>query len=199
MRATRCSRVRVTCTFSRWSTPSRATDLPEALNRVRAYVKGLGMQISFPVEVRFVAPDDIPLSTASGRETAYIAIHVFRGTPFNEYFRGVERIMDDYGGRPHWGKLHFQSAATLAPKYPRWDEAQKVRRRMDPTANVHHAADRARSRTGRLNELRLLYVASVAAIAQPSPSAGSSTARWKRQPVSGSQASQAYHRSSIAA
>jgi L-gulonolactone oxidase len=107
-------------------------DLPEALNRVRAHVRSLGMQISFPVEVRFVAPDDIALSTASGRETAYVAIHVFRGTPFNEYFRGVERIMDDYGGRPHWGKLHFQSAATLATKYPRWDEAQQVRRRMDP-------------------------------------------------------------------
>jgi FAD-linked oxidoreductase len=118
-------------------------DLPEALNRVRAHVKSLDRQISFPVEVRFVAPDDIPLSTASGRETAYIAIHVFRGTPFNEYFRGVERIMDDYGGRPHWGKLHFQNAATLAPKYPRWDEAQVVRQRMDPqgtftTAAVEH-------------------------------------------------------------
>jgi L-gulonolactone oxidase len=106
--------------------------LPEALNRVRAHVKNLGMQISFPVEVRFVAPDDIPLSTASGRETAYIAVHAFRGTPYSDYFRGVERIMDDYEGRPHWGKLHFQSAATLAPRYPRWDEAQRVRARMDP-------------------------------------------------------------------
>ena len=27
--------------------------------------------------------------------------------------------MDDYGGRPHWGKLHFQTAATLADRYPR--------------------------------------------------------------------------------
>ncbi len=106
--------------------------LPEALNRVRAHVKSLGTQISFPVEVRFVAPDDIPLSTASGRETAYIAVHAFRGTPYSDYFRGVERIMDDYDGRPHWGKLHFQSAETLAPRYPRWDEAQGVRARMDP-------------------------------------------------------------------
>jgi L-gulonolactone oxidase len=91
------------------------------------------MQISFPVEVRFVAGDDIPLSTASGRDTAYIAVHVYQGTPFERYFQGVERIMDDYGGRPHWGKLHFQTAETLAPRYPRWDEFQQVRRRMDPT------------------------------------------------------------------
>jgi L-gulonolactone oxidase len=106
--------------------------LPEALQRVRQHVASLGMQISFPVEVRFVAGDDIPLSTASGRETAYIAVHVFKGTPFNPYFRGVERIMDDYDGRPHWGKLHFQDASTLAPRYPGWDAAQRVRSRMDP-------------------------------------------------------------------
>ncbi len=123
--------------------------LPEALNRVRAHVAGLGMQISFPVEVRFVAADDIPLSTASDRETAYIAVHVFRGTPHVEYFRGVERIMDDYDGRPHWGKLHFQSAETLAPRYPRWEEAQAVRTRMDPTGTfstpaIEHVLGRVR-------------------------------------------------------
>jgi L-gulonolactone oxidase len=106
--------------------------LPEALNRVRDWVSGLGMQISFPVEVRFVAGDDIPLSTASGRSTAYVAVHMVRGSPFERYFRGVETIMDDYDGRPHWGKLHFQTADTLATRYPRWDEAQAVRTRLDP-------------------------------------------------------------------
>ena len=69
-----------------------------------------------------MAADDIPLSTAHGRETAYIAVHVYQGTAYDQYFQGVEHIMDDYGGRPHWGKLHYQSAATLAPRYPRWDD-----------------------------------------------------------------------------
>jgi FAD/FMN-containing dehydrogenase len=40
--------------------------------------------------------------------------------------------MDGYGGRPHWGKRHFQTAATLAPRYPRWSEFQELRRRLDP-------------------------------------------------------------------
>jgi L-gulono-1,4-lactone dehydrogenase len=106
--------------------------LPEALNRVRKLVDEIGMRISFPVEVRVVAPDDIPLSTAHGRETGYIAVHVYRGTPYDAYFTGVERIMDSYGGRPHWGKLHFQRAETLAPRYPRWDDFQRVRARLDP-------------------------------------------------------------------
>jgi L-gulonolactone oxidase len=106
--------------------------IPEALNRVRSFVDELGLQLSFPVEVRVVAPDDIPLSTASGRATGYIAVHVYKGTPYDAYFQGVERIMDTYGGRPHWGKMHFQRAETLAERYPRWDEFQSVRRRLDP-------------------------------------------------------------------
>jgi L-gulonolactone oxidase len=106
--------------------------LPEALNRVRRLFDEAGLRIPFPVEVRVTAPDDIPLSTAYGRDTGYIAVHVYRGTPYDAYFTGVERIMDGYGGRPHWGKLHFQSAETLAPRYPRWDDFQRVRARLDP-------------------------------------------------------------------
>ena len=106
--------------------------IPEALNRVRALVERLNVPISFPVEVRVVAPDDIPLSTAYGRATGYIAVHVYRGTPYDQYFQGVEAIMNDYEGRPHWGKMHFQSAATLAPRYPEWDTFQAVRNTLDP-------------------------------------------------------------------
>ena len=106
--------------------------VPEALNRVRRLVDEAGIQLSFPVEVRVVAPDDIPLSTASGRASGYIAVHVYQGTPYDAYFQGVERIMDSYGGRPHWGKMHFQRAETLAERYPGWEIFQAVRRRMDP-------------------------------------------------------------------
>jgi L-gulonolactone oxidase len=106
--------------------------LPEALNRVRRLVEELGVQLSFPVEVRVTAADDIPLSTASGRDTGYIAVHVYQGTSYDAYFSGVERIMDSYDGRPHWGKLHFQRSETLAPRYPRWDEFQAVRAKLDP-------------------------------------------------------------------
>jgi L-gulonolactone oxidase len=106
--------------------------IPEALNRVRRLVDEAGIQLSFPVEVRVVAPDDIPLSTAHGRATGYIAVHVYQGTPYDAYFQGVERIMDSYDGRPHWGKMHFQGAETLAERYPRWDDFQAVRRRLDP-------------------------------------------------------------------
>lgn len=106
--------------------------LGEALDRVRRLVDRLGIQLSFPVEVRVAAADDVPLSTASGRDTGYVAVHTYRGTSHDPYFAGVEAIMDDYGGRPHWGKLHWQTAATLAPRYPEWDRFLAVRDRLDP-------------------------------------------------------------------
>ena len=104
----------------------------EAFGRVRKYVEDSGIMLSFPIEVRFTAADDIPLSTASGRASCYIAVHVYEGTHYQAYFEAVEDIMDDYGGRPHWGKLHFQTAETLAPRYPQWEGFQAARKRMDP-------------------------------------------------------------------
>jgi L-gulonolactone oxidase len=104
----------------------------EAFNRVRGFLKETGLIPIFPVEVRFTAADDITLSTASSRATCYIAVHVFEGMQYQQYFESVESIMNDYNGRPHWGKLHFQTAETLAPRYPEWDLFQDVRARLDP-------------------------------------------------------------------
>jgi L-gulono-1,4-lactone dehydrogenase len=104
----------------------------EALERVLALIERRRLQVGFPIELRVVAGDDALLSTAYDRDTAYIAVHQYRGMEFETYFRAVEAIMDEYGGRPHWGKRHYQSAATLAPRYPEWERFQEVRRRLDP-------------------------------------------------------------------
>jgi L-gulonolactone oxidase len=104
----------------------------EAICRLVDLVERRRLPVSMPYEVRFTRGDDAYLSTAAGRDTCYIAVHQYRGMDFDAYFRGVERIMDDYDGRPHWGKRHFQTAATLAPRYPDWDAFQSVRQRLDP-------------------------------------------------------------------
>ena len=104
----------------------------EALERVLALVERRQIKVGFPIEVRVVAPDDALLSTAQGRPTGYIAVHQFRGMEFESYFRGVEAIMDEYEGRPHWGKRHYQSAGTLRPRYPGFDRFVAVRDRLDP-------------------------------------------------------------------
>lgn len=111
----------------------------EALTAVRRFIDTSGLHISFPIEVRFTAGDDIPLSTAFGEERCYVAVHVYRGMPYEQYFRAVEAIMDGHGGRPHWGKMHFQTTATLAPRYPEWDRFQALRSRLDPDGRFANA------------------------------------------------------------
>jgi L-gulonolactone oxidase len=114
-------------------------ELGKTLLRVRDLIEGEGLRVNFPIELRVAAADDIPLSTAHGRETGYLAVHLSSGTPFDSYFRGVEAIMDDVGGRPHWGKMHYQTAATLAPRYPEWTRFQSVRARLDPDGRFRNA------------------------------------------------------------
>jgi FAD-linked oxidoreductase len=107
-------------------------NVPEAVRRVLAMVQRERLAVPFPIEVRSVAPDDAFLSTASGRETGFVAVHMFEGMAFETYFRAVEAIMDELDGRPHWGKRHFQTAQTLRGRYPDWDRFQAVRARLDP-------------------------------------------------------------------
>ena len=104
----------------------------EAVRAVLAVAERADLAVPFPIEVRFVAPDDALLSPAGGRETCYIAVHMYRGMEWAPYFRAVEDAMNGFEGRPHWGKRHFQTAATLAPRYPEWERFQAVRRRLDP-------------------------------------------------------------------
>ncbi|MFE6842973.1 D-arabinono-1,4-lactone oxidase [Streptomyces sp. NPDC057686] len=104
----------------------------EALRELRTTVDRSGLRISFPVEVRTAPADDIALSTASGRETAYIAVHMYKGTPYQAYFTAAERIFTAHGGRPHWGKVHTRDAEYFSRVYPRFGEFTALRDRLDP-------------------------------------------------------------------
>ncbi|OKI47190.1 D-arabinono-1,4-lactone oxidase [Micromonospora sp. CB01531] len=106
--------------------------LPAALDALRRIVDNLPFKVLFPVEVRFTAADDIWLSHGYGRDSAYLAIHQYVGMPFEPYFRAFEEVAAELGGRPHWGKLHYRDAASLAPAYPRFADFLAVRDRLDP-------------------------------------------------------------------
>ena len=105
----------------------------EAVERVMRLIEDRRLPILFPLEVRFAAGDDAFLSTAHRRDTCYLAVHQFARMEFETFFRAVEAIMEAFEGRPHWGKRHYQSAATLRDRYPDWDRFQAVRARLDPT------------------------------------------------------------------
>lgn len=106
--------------------------LGEVIERVRKGIDKMSRPPLFPVEIRASAADDIPLSTGFGRDSGWVAIHQYPRMEYEPYFRMVEGIMDDYGGRPHWGKMHFQTAETLAPRYPEWDAFARARVELDP-------------------------------------------------------------------
>lgn len=104
----------------------------EVLAELRALVPRLAAPVAFPVEVRLAAADDIWLSTAYQRDSAYIAIHQFVGMPYREYFAAFSAIAGTVGGRPHWGKLHQLDATTLRERYPRFDDFLALRTQIDP-------------------------------------------------------------------
>lgn len=106
--------------------------LVETLRELKTMVERSNLRISFPVEVRTAPADDITLSTASGRESAYIAVHMYRGTPYQAYFTAAERIFTAHEGRPHWGKIHTRGADYFAQAYPRFAEFTALRDRLDP-------------------------------------------------------------------
>jgi L-gulono-1,4-lactone dehydrogenase len=107
-------------------------NLAGVLTEIRALFARRDWRISFPIEVRVAPADDIWLSTAHGRDTAYIAVHVFHAAPHQDYFRDVEAVMTDVGGRPHWGKLHTRDAAYLRGVYPEFGRFAALRDTLDP-------------------------------------------------------------------
>jgi len=107
----------------------------DALREARRVIDASDWRISFPVEIRVAPADDIPLSTASGRDSCYLAFHTHQHSDWRThaaYLEAMERVMRDHDGRPHWGKLHTRTAADLAPAYPRFGDFLAMRDRLDP-------------------------------------------------------------------
>ena len=121
---------RVRFVESEYAVPREAVH--EVVRELRAAVKKLDHGVIVPVEVRTAQGDDIWLSTANGRDSAYIAIHQFIGMPYREYFDVFERIAGSVGGRPHWGKMHTLGADVLRERYPHFDDFRRVRDEVDP-------------------------------------------------------------------
>lgn len=109
-----------------------ASCMKAVLEEMQACVAERQFAVHFPVECRYVKGDDIWLSPAYGRDSAYIAVHMYKGMPYEEYFAAMESIFRKYGGRPHWGKMHTRQGEDLASLYPYWQDFMNVRAEADP-------------------------------------------------------------------
>jgi FAD-linked oxidoreductase len=121
---------RVRFVESEYAVPREA--VLDVLAELRLAVASLSQPVMFPVEVRVAAADGIWLSTAYGRDSAYIAIHQYVGMPYREYFAAFESIATAVGGRPHWGKMHTLDAGRLGDRYPRFADFRRIRDEVDP-------------------------------------------------------------------
>jgi L-gulonolactone oxidase len=126
-----CSRRAVRFTESEYAVPRAA--VADVLLALRDWIARHDEALPFPVEVRFLAADDVWLSTAYERDSAYIAVHQYHRMEHHRYFAAFEAIVAEHAGRPHWGKLHTLDAERLRPLYPRFDDFCRVRRQLDPT------------------------------------------------------------------
>ncbi len=115
---------------------------PACFRAVRGLMRDRFVDVTWPVEYRTLASDDILLSPAQGRETVTISVHQAAELSFREFFREVEAIFLDHEGRPHWGKIHMLTAERLRQLYPGWKRFQAARRELDPAgvfSNAHLA------------------------------------------------------------
>ncbi|WP_277454351.1 D-arabinono-1,4-lactone oxidase [Janibacter sp. DB-40] len=115
---------------SEYAVPREA--VADVLTELAAWVERRREPVSFPVEVRVAAPDDIWLSTGYERANAYIAVHQYHRGDHRAYFAAFEDVVAAHAGRPHWGKMHRLGAEELAGLYPRMADFRAVRDRLDP-------------------------------------------------------------------
>jgi len=107
-------------------------DAPEVLAEVHRAIDACGIPVGFPIEVRATAADDVPLSTAKGRESCYIAAHRYHRDDYREFFRVLEPILVAAGGRPHWGKHHTLGFAELSAVHEDLTTVAALRSQVDP-------------------------------------------------------------------
>ena len=115
---------------SEFAVPREA--LPDVIEALQHWFERTDERISFPIEVRFAAADDVWLSTAHERESAYVAVHQYHRTDPTRYFAAAQDIFTAHEGRPHWGKMHTLDAAMFAERYPRFEDFLAVRDAADP-------------------------------------------------------------------
>jgi len=115
---------------SEWALP--ADRFEEAFAALRSRVEAEDVRVSFPLEIRRTAADDVWLSTAYERDTVYLAAHRYRAEEAGPYLLLVQRTLADFAARPHWGKQHWLGARELARLHPRLEDSRAVREAADP-------------------------------------------------------------------
>lgn len=104
----------------------------EALRAVRKTMLEDFPEAIYPIEYRFTAGDGAWMSPFFEQDSVTISVSGEPGTDYWGFLRAVDAILRSYGGRPHWGKLHFLTGEDVAAIYPRAKDFRALRRELDP-------------------------------------------------------------------
>ena len=104
----------------------------KAIDETKKMILKADYSVNFPMEVRFVAADDIPMSPANGRNSCYIGAYVSSLKWAQNLFKEFEALISDYQGRPHWGKSFSRTHEEIRKLYPAYDHFNELRRSCDP-------------------------------------------------------------------
>lgn len=115
---------------SEWGLPLEAA--AEFFSRLQKLFEKQAFPATFPIEVRTAKADSFWLSPSYQRDTMFVAAHMYHLLPHEGYFTAFRQLCLDFGGRPHWGKLHGLRPDDFGSLYPRWSDFQKLRRERDP-------------------------------------------------------------------
>lgn len=105
---------------------------PECFTAIRELLKKDFPDVTWPVEYRTVAEDDVWLSMAYGRATVSISVHQDIREDETAYYQACEQIFLEFGGRPHWGKVNYLDGQQMAAIHPSWRDWWSVRDEHDP-------------------------------------------------------------------
>jgi FAD/FMN-containing dehydrogenase len=113
-----------------YSVPAEAG--PACLQEIRDLIQRRFPTLRWPVEYRTLAADDVWLSTAYQQPTVTISVHQDINEDDRPYFEACEAIFLEFGGRPHWGKVHYLDGTRMAQLHPCWKQWWTVRDAIDP-------------------------------------------------------------------
>lgn len=88
--------------------------------------------VHFPIECRTTAGEEGFLSPTQGKESAFIAFHMYKGMDEGPYFQWVHNLLERYEGRPHWGKMNRYNAKNIQKFYPEAEKFNEIRKIHDP-------------------------------------------------------------------
>jgi FAD/FMN-containing dehydrogenase len=95
---------------------------------------------TFPVEIRSIAADSAYLSPFYERPSVSVSVSEAKSCDYMSFLADVDRVLEPFEPRPHWGKIHFLSRGLVTRRYPRCGDFQRIREEFDPSGTFMNAS-----------------------------------------------------------